>query len=121
MTAKTKCIIVIDDEKDACDFIKSFLANRGYTVYVAFTGNEGFNLIRDKGPGLVLLDVKLPDINGIEVLAKLRKEDQVTKVVLMTGVESGENIDRAEELKITSVLNKPIKLLELDRIIKEEI
>jgi len=116
-----KCIVMIDDEAGACDFVKSFLGERGYTVHVAFNGDDGIALIKEKNPVLVFLDIRIPGKNGIQVLEELRRDDQELKIVVMTGLEEGEQIEAAQKLGATAILSKPLQLLELSKIVKEYI
>ena len=111
-------ILIVDDEEDACDFIKSFLEEREYTVLTALNGRTGIDLIKNKKPALVFLDVKMPDISGIEVLEELKKDGISAKIILMTGLEEGEEIDKARTLGIIDVLKKPVQLPILSEIIK---
>ena len=108
-------ILIVDDEADACDFIKSFLEDREYTVFTALNGRTGIALIKNKKPALVFLDVKMPDISGIEVLEELKKDgisakpsakkEQMLDEVL-TGygkISKGMTVDEVEKiLPITS-------------------
>ncbi|MFH1411344.1 MAG: response regulator [Candidatus Omnitrophota bacterium] len=116
-----KCIVMVDDEPGACDFVKSFLEERGYTVHVAFNGDDGIALIKEKNPVLVFLDIRMPGKNGAVVLEELRKDDPELKVVIMTGLEEGELLDKVKELGATDILAKPVQLLELSKIVKEYI
>jgi len=111
-------ILIVDDEEDACDFIKSFLEEREYTVLTALNGRTGIDLIKNKKPALIFLDVKMPDISGIEVLEELKKDGISAKIILMTGLEEGEEIDRARTLGIIDVLKKPVQLPVLSEVIK---
>jgi len=121
MPPDTKSILVIDDEKDACEMVKSFLEAREYTVHTALNGREGIEAVKNKKPSLVFLDVKMPGMSGLDVLAELKKENINVKVILLTGLAEGEQIDKAKELGISGVLTKPIQLAELSKLVKENI
>ncbi len=114
-----KPIIVVDDEPGTCEFIKAFLEDRGYTVFAGHNGQEGLDLIREKSPELILLDIKMPVMDGIEALGILRENDQVTKVVIITGVEDGDQIEQAKLLGVSCVLKKPLQLMELAKVLLE--
>jgi len=119
--SEVKSIVMIDDEQGACDTIKSFLEERGYTIHVAYNGDDGLNLIKEQKPVLVFLDIRMPGKNGVEVLTELRAEDKNTKVVLMTGLEEGEEIEQSQALGISGILNKPVRIAELLEIVKENL
>ena len=119
MPINKKPILVVDDEPEACEMIKSFLEDRDYTVITAPNGREGINAIKEKSPALVFLDVRMPDMTGIDVLEELKNENISVKVILMTGVEAGEEIDKAKELGIITLLKKPVQLQALSDIVKQ--
>jgi DNA-binding response OmpR family regulator len=122
MDSKEKgAILIVDDEVDACDFIKSFLEDREYTVFTALNGRTGIDLIKNKKPALIFLDVRMPDMSGIEVLSELKKDGISAKIILMTGLEEGEEIDKARTLGIIDVLKKPVQLPVLSEIIKNNL
>jgi len=114
-----KSILVIDDEEGACDFIKSFLEGRDYIVFTALNGPSGINIIKEKKPSLVFLDVRMPDMTGIDVLKTLKDDHINIKVILMTGIEAGEELDKAKELGISGIINKPVQLQALSEILKQ--
>ena len=116
-----KSIVMIDDEQGACDMIKSFLEERGYIIYVAYNGDDGLDLIKEKKPVLVFMDIRMPGKNGVEVLTELRTEDKDTKVVLMTGLEEGKEIETSQALGISGILNKPVQIVKLLDIVKENL
>lgn len=119
MPNNAKTILVIDDEEGACDFIKSFLEDRNYNVLTALNGKDGINLLKAKNPALTFLDVRMPDMNGLDVLTALKNDHVSAKIILMTGIEAGEEIDKAKELGINGVIKKPVQLQALSEIIKQ--
>ena len=121
MADDAKTILVIDDEEEACDFIKSFLEERGYIVNGALNGHSGIEAIKDKKPALVFLDMRLPDMTGIDVLSKL-KEDKITaKIILMTAIDDEKEIEKARQLGAIGIVKKPVQLLELSEAVKNNI
>ena len=82
MTDTTKILIVEDEEKLA-RFVELELCHEGYTVTKAFTGREGYELAAAGGFDLILLDIMLPELNGMEVLRRLRKVSS-TPVIMLT-------------------------------------
>ncbi|NQT21954.1 MAG: response regulator [Candidatus Omnitrophica bacterium] len=116
-----KPILVIDDEEGACEFIKSFLEDREYTVITALNGKDGINIIKEKNPSLVFLDIRMPEMSGIDVLAELKNQNINTNIILMTGMQEGEELDKAKSFGVKGVIKKPIELMELSAIIKEHI
>lgn len=70
-------IIIIDDEKEMCDLIKSFLVNEQFDIYTAYDCESALELLQTITPDLILLDIMLPDISGIDFCLQIRNEVQV--------------------------------------------
>ncbi|MFC1497662.1 two-component system response regulator [Verrucomicrobiota bacterium] len=86
-------ILVIDDDSGICAFICECLKSIGeYDVMVANTGKEGFRIAKSEEPDLILLDILLPDINGLDLLKKLSRNKKTCyiPVIMITGVSSKE-------------------------------
>jgi two-component system response regulator CpxR len=105
-------ILVIDDDREMVDLLAQSLAQEGFDLNAAQSGEEGIELGRNQGPDLILLDVNLPDINGFEVLRRLRRESD-TPVIMLTA--RGEEVDRIVGLEIGAddYLPKPFSVREL--------
>ena len=65
-------ILVVDDQKTVCYSIKRLLQSEGYTVYTAASGTEALTIINDASPDLVIMDVRMPEMDGLEVLEKIK-------------------------------------------------
>ena len=78
-------ILVVDDEPWVRDLLCEFLRAEGYTVTQAATADEAFGALRQDSPDLVLLDIGLPDIDGLEVLRRIRAADPGLGVIILTG------------------------------------
>lgn len=121
MTTLLKSILIIDDEIEANDLIRTFLERRGYTVYGASDGQSGIDAIKTKKPDLVFLDIKMPGMDGIDVLLKLKEENISAKIIVVTGLSEGEQIEKAKTLGILGVLKKPLQMSALIELIKQNI
>ena len=119
MPDNEKIILVIDDEEGARDFIKSFFEDREYKVVATPNGKEGIGIIQSGKAGLVLLDMRMPEMNGIDVLTELKNNNISANVYLMTGVDEGDELDKARALGIKGIVKKPVNLTELCSIVKE--
>ncbi len=113
-------LLVVDDESDVREFAKSFFKKRGIEVLTASGGREALDLIAENKPQLVLLDVRMEEMTGIEVLRELRKTDKQTKVIMVTGVEEEGVIKEANALGVISYVHKPLILEELEKIVLSE-
>jgi len=77
-------ILIIEDDKDFAELLAERLKEEGYNAFVAFTGSEGIKEIEEINPQCVTLDIHLPDINGIEILKKLKQKNLSLPVVIIT-------------------------------------
>ncbi|MDD5217490.1 MAG: response regulator [Candidatus Omnitrophica bacterium] len=80
----TKKILMIDDDADLCEEISEILLGKGYAVETVCDGLEGWRAIQKDGYDVILLDIKIPRMNGIDILKKIREKKIKTKVMLLS-------------------------------------
>ena len=114
-------LLIVDDEVDIREFAKSFFKKRGIDVITASGGKTALDLIAAESPDLVLLDVRMEEMTGVDVLRQLRKTNTLTKVIMVSGVEDEETINEARSLGILGYVHKPLVLEELERIVMAEL
>jgi len=107
-------ILIIDDEKNIRTTLRRALDLEGFSADVAEDGKTGLAMVQDNKPELVLLDLKLPDINGLEVLEQMQSFDHVPTVVMMSGHGTLDAAMTATRLGALDFLEKP---LEMDRML----
>ncbi|MGI8906906.1 MAG: response regulator [Candidatus Sumerlaeaceae bacterium] len=113
-----KRIVVVDDEPDIRTMLDISLKNQGYEVQLASDGVEGLELIRKTRPDLAILDVKMPRMNGFELLVAMRNDAQLKDmpVVMLTSLTVGTGKSDElwrQSLEITDFLSKPFDTQEL--------
>jgi PAS domain S-box-containing protein len=106
-------ILIIDDEETLCYFLKESLEEKGYKVVTSHTAREGLGMVLKQHVDLVLLDLKLPDGDGLSVLYEIRKSDSDLPVIVLTGHAAVETAVQAMKLGAYDYLEKPINLAEL--------
>lgn len=112
-------ILVIDDEEIVRVCCKRALAAEGYEVDVTSSGKEGLELY-DRGKyDLVLVDLKMPRMEGVEVLANIKRESPAQKVIIITGYMALEQTDESAALGSTHYLEKPFAPDDLLAMINE--
>ncbi len=90
-------IIIVDDDKNICELVRLYLTKEGYDVKCAYAGRQALKLIEEEKPAAVILDVMLPEIDGIEVLKQLRQTSKIP-VIMLTA--KGETIDKVLGLEL---------------------
>ncbi len=103
-------ILVVDDEPQIRDLLKRFLTLRGYKVRVASDGQQALTMVEQEAPQLIVLDVYMPGINGVEVLRQLRRKKFTGGVILLTGSQDDKLLQEALDLGSVDVMGKPVDL-----------
>jgi anti-anti-sigma factor len=102
-------ILVIDDEKPTLKMFRLTLEAYGYDVLTAENGQEGLDVFQRERPRIVLTDIKMPGMNGIEVLRRLKQIEPQTEVIVITGHGDMDLAIQALNLDATDFINKPIQ------------
>ncbi|NJO05803.1 MAG: response regulator [Chloroflexaceae bacterium] len=110
--SRAATVLVIDDEQPIRRLLQTSLEARGYRVQTAATGEAGLVALADQRPDLILLDLGLPDIDGVEVLRRLREWSQVPVIILSARSDEQQKIDALDE-GADDYLTKPFSTGEL--------
>src|SRR6059036_3199776 len=112
MTAQAQTVLVIEDEGSIASFVSLYLKNAGYGVRTAATGTEALSQVATQMPGLIVLDLMLPDIDGIEVCKRIRQTSDVP-ILMLTARD--EDVDKIIGLEVGAddYLTKPFNPREL--------
>lgn len=107
-------ILVVDDEKEFCNLLQRFLTKVGYEVDIALDGEAALENIKVDPPSLVLLDMKMPGMGGLEVLERIREKGTKPPVIMITASSEEELRQKALSMGANGYFIKPIdfKLLE---------
>ena len=103
-----KKILIIDDEPEICKMVTEFLFDAGYAASFALSGPDGLAMIKKDLPSLVLLDVGMPGMDGIEVLRLIREQFPALPVIVLSGHRETETVKKMVELGASEYLTKPI-------------
>lgn len=120
ITRKYK-ILVIDDEAEVVSLLQQYLENAGYEVIATQSGPVGLALAVSQKPDLIILDIIMPEIDGLTVLKDLRSENYTCQVpvILLTAKGRTEDILEAEKYRPTDYVIKPVQLSYLLGLIKK--
>ena len=110
-------VLVVDDEPDAVDLLREFLTAKGYEVLAASNGEEALRKVREDRPHLVLLDVRMPKMSGLEVLKQVREIDHEVGVIMVSAVNEEETGRRALKMGAFDYITKPLDFDYLERIL----
>jgi two-component system response regulator HydG len=111
-------VLVIDDEMGILDTIRILLKNEGFTPYTALGGKKGLEQIAALKPELILTDVRMPDVTGLDILASVRAHDPEAVVILMTAQASLQSAIGAVNNGAFYYIQKPFKNEELVTIVR---
>ncbi|SDN95403.1 Response regulator receiver domain-containing protein [Desulfonauticus submarinus] len=112
-------ILIVDDEKDYLSALAERLELRGYLCLKSINGEQAIKIIKEKKPDLVLLDLKMPGISGIEVLKWIYENHPNLPVFIITGHGSTKEKELCLELGAKEYLNKPVDFQKLLQKIRE--
>ena len=110
-------ILVIDDDRAVVRLLVTRLEEEGHTVVSALTSDEGLKLLTLLQPDLVLLDVGLPDMSGLEVLQRIRAVNPAIAVIMVTGNTDPQRAREALELGACAYIDKPFDVAYLKRVV----
>lgn len=101
-------ILIIDDEQLLLDLYHDILVEKGFTVLIAHRGEEGIELAMKEKPNIILLDILMPEMNGFDVVKKLKAENQTKNipVYLLTNLPEESSSDKAKELGVAGYFMK---------------
>jgi PAS domain S-box-containing protein len=119
MATKEPNILIIEDSERICETLSDILSENGYEVKVANQGKEGLALAKEEKIPICLVDLRLPDINGIEVLRGIKEDNPEAYTIIITAYASKENAIEALKIGVHSYLEKPLNIEELLEAVKK--
>jgi len=109
-----KNVLVIEDERNVAAFIKKGLTEEGYEVFIAYDGSTGLNLLSQKNIDIIILDIILPGLSGLEVAKKIRMNEYgKLPIIMLTALGTTENVVKGLDSGADDYLVKPFKFKEL--------
>lgn len=105
-----KKLLIIDDEKEVCIFLQDFFEEKDFEVSAAHSGLQAIQQIPLLKPDLILLDVRMPGMDGLQVLEEIKQLKINSKIIMMTGAKEPETIEKAMRLGAHYYLTKPFSL-----------
>lgn len=110
-------VLVVDDQLGVRRLLFETFREEGHQVEMAANGNEALRILKSFQPDLILMDMKMPEMNGIETLRQIRMFNKDVGVIMMTAYGDAQNMEQAQELGVIHYMSKPFDLFELrDRV-----
>ncbi|HEU4505745.1 MAG TPA: response regulator [Nitrospira sp.] len=103
-------VLVIDDDRMNCDLLQAVLTRHGYDVHSATSGREGLNLFRQHTPRVTILDLRMPEMDGLTVLREIRAIDPHAPVIILGGGATEVQENQARALRVTDFVRKGLSL-----------
>ena len=119
MTIAQRTVIVVEDEADAAEMFAEMMRVNGFRVVKSFSSGPAINIIANEMPDLVILDVMMPDISGLEVLKYMRREPQLANipVIVISAKSMPSDIKTGMDAGASVYLTKPVGFLELKQAV----
>jgi DNA-binding NtrC family response regulator len=117
MTAKKQKVLLVEDETIVRESLRDWLVEDGYDVECVDTGEEALKRIKQEEFGVIVLDLRLPGIDGLRVFEQAKELKPETKGVIITAYPSKETLDEARKLGLVDYLVKPFKIGDLEKLI----
>lgn len=113
-----KKLLVIDDELIVREILERILSNKGYEILLADGGKKALNLLKNKKLGLILLDLKMSEVDGMQVLKSIKKKSETLPVIIISAYLSREVISQTKKLGANQCIKKPFDVYDIKKEIK---
>lgn len=116
---KKRKVLIIDDEVQMCDLFRKGITKEGYEVITALSGHDGIEKVKKEQPDIIFLDLKMPEMDGIETLGYIRNVDKNVVVIILTAYPSMDTALKAYYLNIYDYMTKPFSLDTVKKVIEK--
>ena len=116
----TETIMIVDDESNLLELVGGILANEGYEIITVASGQECINKLKTIKPDLIIMDMMMPGMSGLETVKRIRSKDKGVKIAFLTVAKFSESgIKNLKDHGIVDYINKPFENKELVQRIKK--
>ena len=110
-------LLVVDDESDICDFVRTFFKDRGFQVLTALNGEEALAAVKKERLDVVLLDIKMKGMDGLATLKHIKEFDRSIKIIMVTALADQDKMHEAYKLGACDYITKPLILDYLEKTV----
>ncbi len=100
-------MLIVDDERDICELLKEFFSGKGFSVLSAFSGEEALGKLQEHEADIILLDILLPGLSGIEVLKRVKEQHPTVRVIMVTAIDQLDLRSQAQQYGAVGYVTKP--------------
>jgi DNA-binding response OmpR family regulator len=100
-------MLIVEDEQDICECLSDFFSSRGFTVVSVFSGEEALERLQQEAADVILLDILLPGLSGIEILKRVRTSNPRAKIVMVTSIDQEDVREQAFYYGAAGYVTKP--------------
>ena len=118
---QSKDILIVDDAENNLILLSDLLSEFEYNIRVAHNGSEALDLIKDKAPDLILLDIMMPEMDGFELLEKIKHQIPSAKTIFITAKSNDDDRARAFEMGAVDFITKPVNIMQVMDIVKRSL
>ncbi len=112
-----KKILVVDDEPDICNSLRKYFRDKGYVVFTCCEAGAALDLLNKEKPDVLILDIFMPGLNGIEVLRIAKEINKDVKVIMLTAIKDEFIVKEALNLGASFYMTKPFNLDALEKVV----
>jgi len=110
-------VLVVDDELYICELLDQFLSSRGHQVDIATDGYEALEKYEQDKPDVIILDISMPGLNGLDVLRKIKESDMHTEIIILSAYGDSTTVQDALDIGARCFLEKPVEIERLLNIL----
>ncbi|MFS0645501.1 response regulator [Siminovitchia sp. 179-K 8D1 HS] len=112
-------VLIVDDQFGIRTLLNEVLQKEGYQIYQAANGHQALHMMKQHAPDLVLLDIKIPGMDGLEILKKMKEMNQDIRVIIMTAYGELDMIEKTKQLGALAHFSKPFDIEEIRNAVKQ--
>ncbi len=112
-------VLVVDDEPKICHLIEEMLAQEGYMVDISFSGTDALQMIKIYNYHLLITDLDMPGIDGLELIQKVKKQNSEIRAIMVTGNTTVDHATWSLRYGIDNYVKKPFNIIDLKKAVKQ--